>query len=142
LKSGEGEAVSAEVTSAAPVRVEIQRRAGLLPYRIELDPNAGPNHSQGELMQWTPDYRAEGTLAIGECRALMAVWDLTSDGVFDRRDFRHGSAVGIDFNGDGKIFGKGEFLNGGEVFEFCGRRFFVDTDTLQPDGSAVTVVET
>jgi hypothetical protein len=50
--------------------------------------------------------------------------------------------VGLDVNGDGKIFGKGEFLFGGEVFDFCGQRFFVDPDSLKPDGSAVTVVET
>lgn len=71
----------------------------------------------------------------------MAIWDMNADGVFDRRDFRGGSAVGLDVNGDGKIAGKGEFLFGGEVFEFCGRRFLVDPDSLQPDGSAVTVVE-
>ena len=67
---------------------------------------------------------------------------MNADGVFDRRDFRAGSAVGLDVDGDGKIAGKGEFLSGGEVFEFCGRRFFVDPDSLRPDGSAVTLVET
>jgi hypothetical protein len=142
LTGGQGETVSAVVTPAAPVRVEIRRPAGLLPYRISLDTNAGPNGSPRERMLWTADYRAEGTLSIGSCRALLAVWDMTLDGVFDRRDFRAGTAVGIDLNGDGKIGGNGEYLTGGEVFEFCGRRFFVDPDSLQPDGSAITVVET
>jgi thiol-disulfide isomerase/thioredoxin len=142
LKSPQGEAVSAEVAPNAPVRVEIQRPAGLLPYRIALEPGAGPNGSRREGMFWSPNYRAEGTLAVGGCHALMAVWDLTADGRFDRRDFHQGTAVGIDLNGDGEFSGAGEYVTGGEVFEFCGRRFFVDPDSLQPDGSAVTVVET
>jgi hypothetical protein len=93
LTSGQGEAVPAVVTSAAPARVEMRRPAGLLPYRISLDTSAGPNGSPRELIMWQAGYRAEGTLSIGSCRALMAVWDMTLDGVFDRRDFRGGSAV-------------------------------------------------
>ena len=142
LGSGANQSASVEVTSEAPVRLEIERPAGRLPYRLGLDPNAGPNGSLWEVMTWLPEYRAEGTLAVGDCRALMAIWDMNADGVFDRRDFRGGSAVGLDVNGDGKIAGQGEVLFGGEVFEFCGRRFFVDPDSLRPDSSAVTVVET
>ena len=142
LGSGANQSVSVEVTPDATVRLEIDRPAGRLPYSLGLDKNAGPNGSTWEVMTWGTEYRAEGTLAVGTCRALMAIWDMNADGVFDRRDFRGGSAVGLDVNGDGKIAGKGEFLFGGEVFEFCGRRFFVDPDSLQPDGSAVTVVET
>jgi thiol-disulfide isomerase/thioredoxin len=108
---------------------------------IRIDPRSGPNRDQ-ETMFWMADYRAEGTLAIADCRALLAVWDLTMDGTFDRRDLHHGSAVGIDLNGDGKIKGKSEFVYGGELFEFCGRRLFVDPDSLEPDGSGLTVVET
>jgi thiol-disulfide isomerase/thioredoxin len=137
----QGQSVSIEIGAAAPARVEIRRRAGLLPYQLDFDPHSGADHDR-EMMFWLPHYRAEGTLAIGNCRTLMAVWDMTADGAFDRRDFRQGSAVGIDLNGDGKIQGKGEYIYGGEVFEFCGRRFFVDPDSLEPDGSALTVVET
>jgi thiol-disulfide isomerase/thioredoxin len=139
--SSDGQSVTTEITGDAPARVEIRRRAGLLPYQFGFDPHSGPNHDQ-ENMHWSANYRAEGTLAIGDCHATMAIWDLTSDGTFDRRDFHQGTAVGIDLNGDGKIGGKGELISGGEVFQFCGRRFFVDPDSLEPDGSAVTIVET
>lgn len=142
LGSGAMPSASVQVTQEAAVRVEVDRPAGRLPYRLGLNPNAGPNGSPREVMTWAAEYRAEGMLALGECRALMAIWDVNADGVFDRRDFRAGSAVGLDVNGDGKIAGRGEFLFGGEVFEFCGRRFFVDPDSLRPDGSAVTLVET
>jgi thiol-disulfide isomerase/thioredoxin len=108
---------------------------------LGFDSRSGADHDR-EMMFWLPHYRAEGMLSIGNCRALMSVWDMTSDGIFDRRDLRQGSALGIDLNGDGKIQGRGEYIYGGEVFEFCGRRFFVDPDSLEPDGSAVTVVET
>jgi hypothetical protein len=142
LQTPKGEPVTVEVTPKAPVLVKIARPAGLLPYQITLDPNGGPNRSPWERLSWQPNYRAEGTLAVGQCRAQMAVWDMTANGRFDRSDFSQGSAVGIDLDGDGKISGSAEFLYGGEVFEFCGRRFFVDPDSMEPDGSAVTVVET
>ena len=88
---------------SVPVRVEIQRAFGLLPYRITLDPKAGPEDSPQEYMSWSPDYRTEGMFAVGNCHALMAVWDLVPDGVFDRHDLRHGTAIAIDLNGDGKL---------------------------------------
>jgi thiol-disulfide isomerase/thioredoxin len=142
LSGGANQSVSVEVAPETAVTVEIDRPAGRLPYRLGLDPKAGPNGSPWELMTWVPSYRAEGTLTVGDCRALMSIWDMNADGVFDRRDFRSGSAAAIDFNADGKFAGQGEFVMGGEVFEFCGRRFFVDPDSLMPDGSSVTVVET
>jgi thiol-disulfide isomerase/thioredoxin len=142
LKSGKGNPVSVEVSPDAPVRVEIERLGHVLPYKLGLDPKAGPNGSPREVMTWQALYRAEGKLTIGECGATLVIWDMNADGVFDRGDFRGGTAAGIDLNGDGQISGKGEFLQGGEVFEFCGRRLYVDPDSLEPDGSAVTKVET
>ena len=109
LGSGANQPASVEVTPEAAVRVEIDRPAGRLPYSLGLNLNAGPNGSPWEVMTWVAQYRAEGTLAIGNCRALMAIWDMNADGVFDRRDFRGGSAAGIDLNGDGEIAGQGEF---------------------------------
>jgi thiol-disulfide isomerase/thioredoxin len=137
-----GEPATATVTPTKPARFEIPRRAGVLPYRISLDANAGPDRSPHEMMFWLPEYRAEGTLTIGSCHVLLVVWDMTSDGVFNRRDFTQGSAVGIDLNGDGEISGRQEYVTGGEIFQFCGKTFYVDPDSLDPDGAAVTVVET
>jgi thiol-disulfide isomerase/thioredoxin len=137
-----GEPVTAIVTPTEPARFEIPRRAGVLPYRISLDSITGPDKVSHEAMGWLPEYRAEGTLTIGSCHALLAVWDMTADGVFSRRDFTQGSAVGVDLNGDGEISGREELITGGEIFQFCGKTFYVDPDSLDPDGSAVAVVET
>jgi thiol-disulfide isomerase/thioredoxin len=137
-----GEPVTATVTAGEPARFEIPRSAGVLPYRISLSSITGADKVSHETMGWSADYRAEGTLAIGSCHALLVVWDMTADGVFNRRDFTRGTAVGVDLNGDGEISGREEFVTGGEIFQFCGRTFYVDPDSLEPDGSAVTVVET
>jgi thiol-disulfide isomerase/thioredoxin len=143
IRGATGEPVTAILTPAEPAHVEIPRGVvGVLPYKITLDANAGPNRSPLEAMFWTPEYRAEGTLTVGACKALLAVWDMTSDGEFTRRDFVHGSAVGIDLNGDGKLSGRQEYVTAGEIFEFCGKSFYVDPDSLESDGSAVTLVET
>jgi thiol-disulfide isomerase/thioredoxin len=142
IRSGEGDPVVVVLAPSDPVRVEIPRPGGPLPYRLTLNPKAGPSNSPHEMIFLAPDYRAEGTFQTGSCRALLAVWDMTADGVFNRRDFHQGSAVGIDLDGDGKLSGRQEFITGGEVFQFCGKSFYVDPDSLEPDGSAVTVVET
>ena len=136
------EPVTATVTASEPAHIEIPRSAGVLPYRISLDASPGPDRAPREMMFWAPDYRAEGTLTMGSCQALLVVWDLTSDGLFDRHDFAKGTAVGIDLDGDGKISGRQEYVTGGEIFQFCGKTLYVDPDSLKPDGSAVTVVET
>jgi thiol-disulfide isomerase/thioredoxin len=137
-----GEPVTATVTPGEPARFEMPRRAGVLPYQISLSSITGADKLSHETMGWNADYRAEGTLTIGSCHALLAVWDMTADGVFNRRDFTQGSAVGVDLNGDGEFGGREEFITGGEVFQFCGKAFYVDPDSLEPDGSAVTIVET
>jgi len=139
--SPDGQATTVEVAAGASARVEIRRLAGVLSYNLTYDTHSGLNRDQ-EVLGWSSNYRAEGAFAIGDCKALIAVWDMTADGTFNRADFRGGSAFGIDLNGDGKIWGKGEYLHAGELFDFCGRRFFVDPDSLTPDGSAVTIVET
>ena len=54
-----------EMTPEAPVRLQIDRPAGRLQYRLGLNPNAGPNGSPWDVMTWLPEYRAEGTLVIG-----------------------------------------------------------------------------
>jgi thiol-disulfide isomerase/thioredoxin len=129
IRGNSGEVLQVDTGSLYPALHRLERQRW-----IKSEPS--------ESMMWSPGYRAEGTLAAGTCRALFVILDMNSDGVFDRRDFAQGSAVGIDINGDGKIYGKGEYLFGGQVFEFCGKSFYVDPDSLAPDGSAVTVVET
>jgi thiol-disulfide isomerase/thioredoxin len=142
IQGGTGDPVMATVLLGHPAHIELPRRAGTLPYLIDISPNAGPNGTAREVLYWQNDYRAEGTLTLGSCKALLAIWDMSGDGEFNRNDFTHGSAVGIDINGDGKILGRGEFVTGGEIFQICGKSLYVDPDSLEPDGSAVTVVET
>lgn len=138
-----GDSVTATVAPDKPAHVQIPRGvSGTLPYLISINPNAGPNGSPMEMMFWQTEYVAEGTLSVGGCKAKMAVWDMTSDGEFTRRDFNQGTAVGIDLNGDGKYLGREEHVTGGEIFQFCGKAYYVDPDSLEPDGSAITVVET
>lgn len=137
-----GDPVVATIRPGQPAHIELPRGFGTLPYVIGIDPNSGPNGSARETISWTNDYRAAGTVTVGSCQALLAVWDMSGDGEFNRNDFTHGSAVGIDINGDGKIFGPGEFVTGGEIFQYCDKSFYVDPDSLEPDGSAVTIVET
>jgi len=141
IRSSTGAPVEATVTASEPALVDIPRPFGPLPYRISLDVSSRAGAS-GERMGLTANYRAEGTLKTGSCQTLMAVWDVNSDGEFTRRDLRGGSAVGIDLNGDGKFAGREEYVYGGEIFQFCGKTFYVDPDSLEPDGSAVAVVET
>jgi thiol-disulfide isomerase/thioredoxin len=141
IRGSAGPPVETTVTSGEPALVELPRAAGLLPYRISLDVST-QSGAPVERMSIMANYRAEGGLKTSSCQALLVVWDLTSDGVFNRRDLRAGSAVGIDLNGDGKTAGREEFVYGGEIFKFCGKNFYVDPDSLEPDGSAVTVVET
>jgi thiol-disulfide isomerase/thioredoxin len=137
-----GDPVVVIISPDHPAHIELPRRAGTLPYLIGIDTNVGPNGTAREALIWQNDYRAEGTLTLGSCKALLAVWDMSGDGEFSRNDFTHGTAVGIDINGDGQILGRGEFVTGGEMFQFCGKSLYVDPDSLEPDGSAVTIVET
>ena len=142
IRGGTGDPVAATLSPDHPAHIELPRRFGTLPDLIGIETNAGPNGTAREALYWQNDYRAEGTLALGSCKALVAIWDMSGDGEFSRNDFTHGTAVGIDINGDGKIFGRGEFVTGGEIFQFCGKSLYVDPDSLEPDGSGVTIVET
>jgi len=40
---------------------------------------------------------------------------MTGDGPFTRRDLVQGTAIGIDWNGDGKIFGRDEHITRREI---------------------------
>jgi len=137
-----GDPATATISPGQTITIELQRRFGKLPYQIKLSDRVKRDGGSEEYMFWSENYRAEGTLDAGACKALLVIRDMQSDGIFNRSDFLTGSAAGIDLNGDGRIFGKGEWIFGGEVFQFCGKTFFVDPDSLEQDGSAVTVVET
>jgi hypothetical protein len=62
-------------------------------------------------------------LVVGNCQRLVAVCDLNGDGIINRLDFIQGTGLGVDVNGDHLIWGRGERLSEGSVFEVCGKRW-------------------
>ena len=57
-----------ELVPDVPVRVEIDRPAGRLPYRLALLRETDSKGMSIERMTWQAEYRAEGILAVGACR--------------------------------------------------------------------------
>jgi thiol-disulfide isomerase/thioredoxin len=110
------------------------------PYTIKYDRQADSNGVVHEYFLWSPHYRAEGKLNINGCSALIAVSDLNGDGLFDKADFAAGTSIGLDRDGDGRIFGADEWLSGDQIIVYCGRSFLVAG--VEPDGSALTLSET
>jgi thiol-disulfide isomerase/thioredoxin len=111
--------------------VNVRHGDRLLPYEltcVEYEREGQKHHR----LDWNPLYRAEGMLTVGDCKRLVAVQDMNSDGVFDRRDLLGGTAFGVDINGDFQIWGKGEWLQIGDVFEVCGKRW--ELAALSPAG--------
>jgi thiol-disulfide isomerase/thioredoxin len=111
-----------------------------LPYTIKYDREADSNGVVRENFGWSAHYRAEGKLNINGCSALIVVLDGNEDGLFNNADFAVATTIGLDRNGDGKIWGSDEWLRGDQVIVYCGRSFVVSG--LEPDGSALTLSET
>ena len=125
--------------------VKINRRWGngkqlALPYSIKYSRGENSRRQMREDFLWSPHYRAEGRLKIGKCDDLFAVLDLSTDGQFDDKDLAAGSSIGLDRDGDGRTWGKTEYLMGNQIIEYCGESFLVDA--LAPDGSSITLVKT
>lgn len=111
--------------------INVRRASGLLPYAVTCE-KVEENGKNRYVLEWRPQYRAEGTMQVGDCRRLIEVSDLNGDGVFDRRDLTQGTALGVDVNDDKLIWGKGEFFGEGSVFEVCGKRW--EVASLSPLG--------
>src|SRR6266852_9060740 len=47
---------------------------------------------------WRPAYRGQGKLKLPGCEVGLMVLDLNGDGVFDRRDSRSATTIGLDLN--------------------------------------------
>jgi thiol-disulfide isomerase/thioredoxin len=111
-----------------------------LPYTIEYSRELDKNNTTREHISWRPHYRAEGKLKFRNCESLFVALDLNGDGLFDERDFAQGTSIGLDRNGDGRIFGKDEWLAGNQIIEYCGTAFLIDG--IEPDGARITLSET
>jgi len=107
--------------------LNIRRGDRSLPYEVTCEEyeKAGQKHHK---LSWSPLYRAEGMLTVGDCKRLVAVKDMNGDGVFDRKDLLMGTAFGVDINGGFQI----EWLFSGDVFEVRGKRW--ELAALSPAG--------
>jgi thiol-disulfide isomerase/thioredoxin len=111
-----------------------------LPYSLKYSRDADSQGRMRERFLWMPHYRAEGRLKTAKCDGLFVVLDLSTDGQFNDRDLGGGSTIGVDRDGDGRIWGKDEYLMGNQIIEFCGERFLVAA--LAVDGTSITLTRT
>ena len=112
----------------------------VLPYTIQYSREPDRNNIIRERLSWSPHYRAEGKLKVGKCEALLVAVDLNGDGLFDQDDFLQGTSIGLDRNGDGRIWGKEEWLSGNQIVEYCGTAFLITAITA--NGDNLTLAET
>ena len=127
----------------APITVRVERRwsggSRELQYKLSYD-RTDMNGQVLESVFWLPHYRAEGTLRYQDCETLFTVLDFDGNGVFDEEEFERGTTVGIDRDGDGKIWGMDEWVSGNQIIEYCGDSFLISA--LSPDASFVKLVTT
>jgi thiol-disulfide isomerase/thioredoxin len=118
----------------------VDGRQIMLPYMINYSREPDQNGQLRERFGWTSHYRAEGKLKVKSCEALVVLLDLTSDGLFDSEDSSQGTNIGLDRNGDGRIWGQDEYFTGEQIIEFCGESFLIDSFAI--DGTSVTLAKT
>lgn len=85
-------------------------------------------------VNWIPLYVAEGQLELNGESVTLCVRDFDGDGRFDD-DFGRGTTISIDRNHDGKYFGKEEWVDGTNFFEFAGENLTLDR--MSADGSMI-----
>lgn len=111
-----------------------------LPYQITHFRESDREGKLRERFIWAPHYRAEGTLKVKGCEALLTVFDLDGNGQFDAEDSSRGTNIGLDRNGDKRIWGKEENHTGKEIIEYCGEAFLIDS--IDADGSSIELAST
>ena len=118
--------------------VRLERKAGSrtsLPYMLEYL-RRERDGAVRESLFWIPLYRAEGRLKLPGCEVGLSVFDFNGDGVFDVKDSRRASTLGIDVNNDGQISGAGEYRKMSEIIDICGQPLTVAA--LDPSASSIT----
>jgi thiol-disulfide isomerase/thioredoxin len=111
-----------------------------LPYRIHYRRGVNARQQTHEYFMWAPEYSAAGKIKAGQQELLLVVYDFNGDGMFDRKDFRHGTTIGLDRNQDGKIYGSDEYLKGEQIIELSGYNYLIAD--LAPDGTRLVLRET
>ena len=112
----------------------------VLPYLITYSRRVDKDGKAKETFYWRPRYCAEGKVKVKGCEARFVVLDIDGNGLFDQQDFRRGTTIGLDRNGDGRIWGKEEWLMGSQILEYCDAAFLIEG--IEPDGRAVTLAAT
>ena len=98
-----------------------------------------PYEKNGQLhvsLSWAPAYRAVGRLQLPQCEIGIMVFDYNGDGVFDDRDHKRATTIGLDLNNDGLIQGVGEYRRAGEIIDTCGVP--LQMSELDPQGASIT----
>jgi thiol-disulfide isomerase/thioredoxin len=111
-----------------------------LPYTIEYSREPDRDNIIRERLSWSPHYRAEGRLKVGKCEALFVAVDINGDALFDEYDFAKGTTIGLDRNGDGRVWGEDEWLRGNQLIEYCGTAFLITSIAI--NGSNIALAET
>jgi thiol-disulfide isomerase/thioredoxin len=146
---GDGKLDNEQARELAPdgsVELELRRAQGAqvrrLAYRLSYTRSEESGKQPGgEWISIAPLYRAEGRLQLGGEDALVVVIDTDADGKFDKGDM-WGTAIGIDADGDGRIWGAHEYFCAGQIIAFAGRHIVAAADCLRDDGRTVRFLET
>ncbi len=83
-------------------------------------------------------YRAEGMIDIADKNILIVLWDLNINGKFED-DYRHGTNIGIDLDGDGSIKGRNEYYNSAELIPI--EKDFYEVSEITKEGSFITLIK-
>jgi thiol-disulfide isomerase/thioredoxin len=110
-----------------------------LPYTIKYSRAVNRANQIEEVFSWIAHYRAEGKLKVKGCESQFVVMDINGDGLFDN-DSGRGLNIGLDRNGDERIWGSEEYLSSNQIIELCNDAFLVER--IAPDGTSLTVART
>ncbi len=122
--------------------LRIERYIGLnktppiwLPYYFQYWESTEKDGSKRQVFTYSGHYCMDGNLEVNSKKYMVRLWDLTMDGKFDRNDLKAGTAIGIDLNRDGKIFGREEFFEEGQLIPLAGTYYL--TESIAEDGTEI-----
>lgn len=107
------------------------------PYSIRYWESTGRNGEKRQDFAYSGHYCMDGNLEVNSKTYKVRLWDLTQDGKFDWDDMKAGSAIGIDLNRDGKIFGREEFFGEGQLIPLAGT--FYLAESVAEDGAGIVL---
>jgi thiol-disulfide isomerase/thioredoxin len=110
---------------------------GKFPFRVRFNEDSGK-----ESLSVFAAYRGEGRIRVGTKDLLVVVQDLQFDGDLDAGDLRQGSALGIDTDADGRIWGAHELFSAGQVMALGNEHWLVDVPRFTAERLELRFVET